>query len=96
MRLYESFSMGDFLLSYSQYFFQKMTKAGPFGADRAVYIFGPHKNTGNILKDRLFKHHVKQFNGSACSVASVVSVVNTLMDAAGTLNGQPVTQPAIL
>ena len=81
---------------YLQNFFQKMTKTGPFGAGRADYIPGPHKNTGNILKDGMFKHHVKQFNGYSCSVASVVSVVNTLMDSVGTLNGHPVTQQALL
>jgi len=81
---------------YLQNFFQKMTKTGPFGVGRADYIPGPYKNTGNILKDGMFKHHVKQFNGYSCSVASVVTVVNTLMDSAGTLNGHPVTQQAIL
>ncbi len=81
---------------YLQNFFQKLTRTGPYGADRAEYIFKPLKNNGNILKDGLFKHHVKQFSRSSCSVASVVSVVNTLMDSAGTLNGHPVTQQAIL
>lgn len=81
---------------YLQYFYQKMTKDGPFGAGRADYLSRPYQNTGNILKDGLFKYHVKQFNGAACSVASVVSVVNTLMDAAGTWSGLPVTQSAIL
>jgi len=81
---------------YLQNFFQKITRTGPFGANRADYILGPYKNNGNILKDGMFKHHVKQFNGFSCSVASVVSVVNTLMDSAGTLNGHPVTQQAIL
>ena len=81
---------------YLQKFFQKMTKTGPFGVSRAEYILGPYKNTGNILKDRMFKHHVKQFNGYSCSVASIVSVVNTLMDSAGTLNGHPITQKGIL
>jgi len=81
---------------YLQNFFQKITKTGPFGANLADYILGPYKNNGNILKDGMFKHHIKQFNGFSCSVASVVSVVNTLMDSAGTLNGHPVTQQAIL
>jgi len=81
---------------YLQNFFQKMTKTGPYGATRAEYILGPHKNSGNILKDGMFKHHVKQFNGYSCSVASIVSVVNTLMDSAGTLNGHPITQKGIL
>jgi len=81
---------------YLQNFFQKITRTGPYGTGKADYILGPHKNSGNILKDGMFKHHVKQFNGYSCSVASIVSVVNTLMDSAGTLNGHPITQQAIL
>jgi len=81
---------------YLQNFFQKMTRTGPYGTDRADYILGPHKNTRNILKDGMFKHHVKQFNGYSCSVASIVAVANTLLDSAGKLNGHPVTQQAIL
>ena len=81
---------------YLQNFFQKITRTGPYGAGKADYILEPHKNSGNILKDGMFKHHVKQFNGYSCSVASIVSVVNSLMDSAGTLNGHPITQQSIL
>lgn len=81
---------------YLQNFYQKITKTGPYGAGKADYIRKPHKNSGNILKDGMFKHHVKQFNGYSCSVASIVSVVNSLMDSAGTLNGHPITQQSIL
>ncbi|NOX34640.1 MAG: phytochelatin synthase [Deltaproteobacteria bacterium] len=81
---------------YIQYFFQKFTKQGAFGADQAVYIKKPCKNTGNFLKDGLFKYHVKQFHESSCSVASIVSVVNTLLERQGSLNGTCVTQQDLL
>ncbi|MBU8848861.1 MAG: phytochelatin synthase, partial [Desulfobacterales bacterium] len=81
---------------YSQYFFQKFTKRGIFGADQAVYIQKPYEKTGNFVKDGLFKHHVKQFHESSCSVASIVSVVNTLLEKDGSLNKLPVTQQDLL
>ena len=65
---------------YLQYYFQKFTKTGTFGKNHAIYIQTPYEKTGNPLKDGLFKHHVKQFHESSCSVASVVAVVNTLLD----------------
>jgi len=81
---------------YIQYFFQKFAKTGTFGADQAVLIQKSHERTGNFVKDGLFKYHVKQFYESACSVASIVSVVNTLLDREGSLNGTPVTQQELL
>ena len=81
---------------YLQNFFQKMTRTGPYGVGKASYIITPHQPGKNTLKDGIFKHHVKQFNGYSCSVASVVSVVNALLDSAGSLNGHPVTQQGIL
>jgi len=81
---------------YIQYFFQKFTKRGTFRADQAVYIQKPYEKTGNFVKDGLFKYHVKQFHESSCSVASIVSVVNTLLDKEGFLNKTPVTQQDLL
>lgn len=81
---------------YIKYFFQKLTKTGSFGKDQAVYIKTPYENIGNRLKDGLFKYHVKQFHDSSCSVATVVSVVNTLLDKQGVLNGLPFTQQDLL
>jgi len=78
------------------YFFQKFTKTAAFGTDQAVYIKETYKPTGNFVKDGLFRHHVKQFHESSCSVASVVSVVNTLLEKNGFLNGAPVTQHELL
>ena len=81
---------------YIQYYFQKFTRTGSFGENHAVYIQKPYENTGNFVKDGLFKHHVKQFHESSCSVASVVSVVNTLLDRQGSLKGALVIQQDLL
>lgn len=81
---------------YIQYFFQKFTKTGSFGKYQAVYIKTPYENMGNIIKDGLFKHHVKQFHGSSCSVATIASVVNTLLDKEGALNGPAAIQQDLL
>lgn len=81
---------------YGQYLFQKLARKGPFGGDQAVYIKSAYKSTGNALKDGLFRHHVKQFHEASCSVASVVSVVNTLLERQGALNGTPLHQLDLL
>jgi len=81
---------------YFQYFLQRLAKRGTFGEDQAVYLQKPYENTGNVIKDGLFRHHVKQFHESACSVAAVVSVVNTFLEKEGALNGPPVTQQDLL
>ena len=81
---------------YIQYFFQKLTKTGSFGENHVVYIQKSYEDTDNFVKNGLFKHHVKQFHESSCSVASVVSVVNTLLDKQGSLNGVFVTQQELL
>ena len=64
---------------YVMYGFHKATGTGAFGRQMA-YIHGPIQADGNPLKAALFKHHVKQFHGSSCSVASVVSAVNAIRD----------------
>ncbi len=86
---------------YMQFYYHKFTKSGSFGPIRAEYIQNPYKPTGNTLKDGLFKHHVKQYHDSSCSVASIVSVVNALMENAGSLNDTlpgcfPIDQQEIL
>lgn len=81
---------------YMVYFFQKLTQTGSFGKDKAVYIQTAYENTGNMIKDGLFKHHVKQFHESSCSVATVVSVVNTLLDKQGVLKNPVITQQDLL
>jgi len=81
---------------YSQFYFEKMMGKGAFSRDKTVYIRDKYKPVGNPVKDGLFLHHVKQFHESSCSVASVVSAVNTLLDDCNQLNGKPVTQHDLL
>jgi len=73
-----------------------MTRTGTFGRQLAKPILCPHPVTGNQLKDGLFRHHVKQFHESSCSVASVVCVVNAILAKANRLPHGPVTQQDIL
>ncbi len=79
---------------YSRYFFHRITRTGTFGHHRAKSLAGPSGQMKNALKKALFRHHVKQFHESSCSVASVVCVVNALR---GNNQGRDrVTQQAIL
>ena len=80
---------------YARYGFHKITGTGAFDSNRAVYIHGPISTDGNPLKTSLFKHHVKQFHGSSCSVASVVSAVNAIRDQQFE-NPMPISQMDIL
>lgn len=81
---------------YLRYFFHRITRTGAFGLNRANIILTPHKETKNALKDALFHHHVKQFHESSCSVASVVSVVNAILEKDKPLSNCPITQQEIL
>ena len=65
---------------YIVYGLCKITGIGAFGPNRAITIQSNLYNYGNPLKTALWKHHVKQFHGASCSVASVVSVVNALKE----------------
>ena len=81
---------------YLRYFFHKITRTGTFGVDRADIILTPHKKIENPLKNALFRHHIKQFHESSCSVASVATVVNAILEKDRTLNHGPITQQEIL
>ncbi len=81
---------------YVVFLFQKLFQKGAFGADSAVYIKQPYIPDGNRIRDGLFNHHVKQFHESSCSVATVASVINVLLETSGTFNGAPVTQKDLL
>ncbi|MGM0419048.1 MAG: phytochelatin synthase family protein, partial [Thermodesulfobacteriota bacterium] len=61
---------------YLKYGFLKMTKTGPFGIKKPFYIRSAETQQDNLLKKKLIQNQEKQFNEAACSVASVVSVVN--------------------
>lgn len=79
-----------------RYHFHRITRTGSFGTDAAAPIELPYRETGNPVKDGLFRHHVKQFHESSCSVASVVNVVNTLLELNHSLPSPPLTQQKIL
>jgi hypothetical protein len=80
------------------YAFDKFTASGAFGSDQAVYIDPEHENTSdNPLKKAMFKHHLKQFHESSCSVASVVNTVNALGEITGSMADHgPISQMDIL
>ena len=80
----------------AQFTINKLTGTGSFGQDQAQYIDPVIPAGNNRLKTALFRHHVKQFHESSCSVASVVSVVNALRDIQGDLTHPPLTQQDIL
>lgn len=82
-------------LLYGPYFFHKITGAGAFGPRGAMYLDGVVPDGDNPLKAALFKHHVKQFLETSCSVASVVTVINAVRDIQGD-RSEPVTQMDIL
>jgi phytochelatin synthase len=77
MNLQRAFRRTYLYIVYGAY---KIAGAGPFGPNRAEYVHDPVCTQGNPLKTALFKHHVKQFHGASCSVASVVSIINALKD----------------
>jgi len=81
---------------YIQYVVSKLLKTEGFKKNLAVYQKAPYQNTGNFLKDGLFRHHVKQFHESSCSVASVVSVINVLLEKQSRPPKVPITQQDLL
>lgn len=81
-----------------RYTFDRFTLRGAFGKDQAVHVNPDgHETSANPLKNALFRHHLKQYHESSCSVASVVNAVNALLDINGLLDGKkPITQMDIL
>ncbi|MDD9302194.1 MAG: phytochelatin synthase [Desulfobacter sp.] len=64
-----------------RYFFHWLTRTGCFGRHQAVLkVPGPKEKQGKSLRAGLYRHHVKQFHDSSCSVASVASIINTLLE----------------
>lgn len=79
-----------------RYFFHWMTRTGSFAPGQARHITPfPGLSKGPGLPAALFRHHVKQYHESSCSVASVVCVVNVLRERYG-CPGPAVTQQGIL
>lgn len=80
-----------------RYYFHRLTRTGCFGRGRAIrFSPAPEDTAGSSLRAGLFRNHVKQFHESSCSVASVVSVVNTLRERTQGRSVRPVTQKEIL
>ncbi len=80
-----------------RYYFHRLTRTGCFGRGQATrFAPGPENKQGKSLKAGLFRHHVKQFHDSSCSVASVVCVINTLLERTMGPNLRPITQKEIL
>jgi hypothetical protein len=63
---------------YARYGLHRITRTGAFGCDRVRIIHTPAQPQWNPLKQALWRHHVKQFHDSSCSVASVVSCINAI------------------
>lgn len=80
---------------YTRYYFERWTRTGGFGSDPARSITDSYTPDGNWLKDGLHRYHVKQFHESSCSVASVVSAVNTLKEHQSKI-WTPITQHDLL
>ncbi len=80
-----------------RYYFHWLSRTGCFGRNQAIrFSPGPEEKTGNTIRAGLFRHHVKQFHESSCSVASVVSSVNALIEKTRGIQASPLTQRAIL
>jgi len=69
---------------YLPYSYRRLTGTGAFGCHRAKYIDHYRPVDGPPLKRALWKHHVKQFHEAACSVATVVGVINAIRALPGT------------
>lgn len=81
---------------YLRFFFHKLTATGSYGRSRARRASMAPMVQNNPVKAGLYRHYVKQFHESSCSVASVACVVNTLLENQGRLPKKPVTQQDLL
>lgn len=79
-----------------QYTLDQWLGRGAFGKDPARYIDPLPGDGANHLKKALFKHHIRQYHESSCSVASVAVVLNALRDIQGRSAEPPLTQQEIL
>ncbi len=94
MNLFRIYILRPYLII--RYFLHWATRTGGFGPGQARHITPlPGLSQGSDLRAALFRHHVKQYHESSCSVASVVCVVNVLRERYG-CPGPTVTQQAIL
>jgi hypothetical protein len=63
-----------------RYEYRRATGSGAFGAETAIYLRQSVSAGDHPLKHALFRHYVRQFHESSCSVASVAMVINALRD----------------
>ncbi len=60
------------------YWFRKITGTGAFREGAYTYVDPSPVSSGNPLKQCLWRHYVRQFHESSCSVASVAMAVNAV------------------
>jgi len=82
-------------LLFTAYGFHRVTGSGAFGSPEARMIGGPLPDNTNPLKRALWRHNVKQFHESSCSVASVAACINAIREI-NQINSPPVDQQDIL
>ncbi len=75
--------------------FERAAGRGAFGRPLVQPLQNACPETGNGLKCALWKHYVRQFNAASCSVATVATVINALLETNGRLT-RPVTQAELL
>lgn len=84
-----------------QYHISKILGTGPFGRTAPEFLNHEKmreraKDMDHPIKKGLFKHYIKQFHESSCSVASVTCVINTLLEKDGRLPTPALTQHDLL
>ncbi len=75
--------------------FERAARRGAFGRPGVQPLPDTCPPTDNHLKRALWKHYVRQFNAASCSVATVATVINALLESGGRLT-HPVTQAELL
>lgn len=79
----------------ARYNVHRATGTGAFHQEGARYLSPVPHPRWNPLKQAIWRHHVKQFHESSCSVASVVSCINALRSLEKG-NVDPISQHEIL
>jgi len=77
------------------YLFDRAAGRGAFAYPEVQPVATPPGTSDNPLKNALWQHYVRQFNAASCSVASVATAVNALLETTGRL-ARPVAQLELL
>jgi hypothetical protein len=80
---------------YLRYACNRIAGKGIFGRNAAVNLESPPLFSANPIKKALFRHYVRQFHESSCSVASVATVINAVLDLRSS-GHVPITQHNLL